>query len=178
MFLPKNYTGDSSHTQHSIIITTQKQNLEHDDSHKILIGALGTDDGVHMMTEYLGSHEAAAMPPLSLREVLWRVGGIPLFIAATATFVKETRCSVADVLTPLGESHLQWMNQATTISLRYGRPPETVFDSALAKIQSREALQIICLVSLLDGNAIPDSILYNSHEDPSSEYLTPQKTSK
>ena len=178
LFLPKNYSGNSSHGQRSIIITMQRQNLEHDDSHNIWISALGTDDGLHMLTEYLGSHEAAAMQTFSLREVDARLGAFRCSTLLLLPLSKKLVAVLQMFLTPLGESHLQWMNQATAVSLRYGRPPETLFDSALAKVQSREALQMICLLALLDGNGIPDSILYTSHEDPSLEYLTPRKASK
>ena len=50
-----------------------------------------------------------------------------LFIIAFGTCVKESGCSLSVMCSALGDPQSQWLDQTDAISLRYWKPPSTIF---------------------------------------------------
>lgn len=151
--------------QGSIIVTSQdkKWRVSPIIHHSMELLSLEEREGIEVITTYLMRHEVTITREESI-EIFAESGGLPLALHQMISFLVAEDLSATDFLRRFRNSRAvdnsEWLTTSPNLA--------TFLSLALTKLQPK-AQQLLCHISILDCNSIPEFLLDGSETDDSSQ---------
>lgn len=102
-------------------------------------------------------------------EITHLIGGLPLYLNQATGFMRILQCSLAEYYEQLQRTSSIPEHQTTDRNLGYDKDWNAAFDLALKPL-SRNALHLLYILSFLNPESVPESMIFSEHSDPGLQF--------